>query len=1112
MLDVKSTILLLTLMTGVTLASSSEPARGAPIVEQRDYFSSVTTIDGEPLILKAELNYDNDPNLDPAPIAVVMHGFTPSAGNFGKVRDNAERLRDSGFFVISVAMRGRDGSQGVRDSGGVEIHDIYDAVEHFKLSHAAFADGSNVHITGYSGGGGNVMSALTKFPDYFRLGSSFFGMSDYGLDTQNGWFQHGANGGPNPDPDTHKGILIDDVGDPRLNDPVVTDRYRARASNLASKNNPYSEIHLFVNSSETTSPPSNHISYLECAQENESFPGEFDNIHHHLGDMSCVDFNGNLECELEEVQYWDHGFLDEFSQPAAESWYIEKLRNGLIPQPVLNSEDELYVAGFVKTKPFTLWLGDGQSSAGTLRYSLSSHMKTFSLSLPFNNDDLSSQVCLPNPPPAAPSVNVGVLTVDTSDMAGRIVQVRINNEITEEFFASSEYECELKVGETLRIHPKDTPIGHWKFDEPDGDMANDSGGFQNHGTLVGLSGSPFDFTIGSVIGKIGRALEFDGIDDVIELHTIDDTNPLMLAKSDFTISVWIYQSNGDGDPAQRIIEKSDGPSSANGYSLWIDRGSIGVSVNGDNALKILNPGIYGRWYHLAATMTQNQGHIYINGEPQELILHNPTLPPPGAITTMRIGSRTKQSQPNRAFKGRMDDLRIYDFALGAEEIASLGAPPIAHWKLDETHGTMASDSGDFQNFGVLDGPSGAPFDFDTAGVTGNIGRALEFDGNDDIIVLDEINSTNPLMLANSDFSISVWVYQEMVGTELAQRIVEKSDGPNSTNGYSLWIDLVSIGVSVNGSTALKIRNPGIYGRWFHLAASMTADKGYIYVNGAPRTLIWNHPALPPANAPASMVIGGRADSETRHFQGRLDDLRIYSCALTREQVNRILEEPPVAHWTFDETSGNTAGDVSGQSSHGTLQGLTGAPFDFTIGSVTGKIGRALEFDGDDDVVELGFIDDANPLMLADSAFTISVWVYQQDNGGDPAQRIVEKSDGPSSAHGYSLWIHQGSIGVSVNGENALKIKNPQIYEQWNHIAVTMTADEGFIYFNGEPKNLILHRPALPPADASAPMRFGSRTEETPTTREFRGAMDDLRIYNRSLSPLEIDALYRAGSQ
>jgi len=151
------------------------------------YPSSVSADGNGPLDLKAELNFDNQ-KLH-APIVVVMHGYSPIT-NFPDVRTQAQRLCNAGFFAISVALRGRDGSDGIRDSGGVEIYDIYDAVEYIKHDpmFGQLVDPNNVHITGYSGGGGNVMSALTKFPDYFRLGSGFFGMSDYGYDQVYGWY------------------------------------------------------------------------------------------------------------------------------------------------------------------------------------------------------------------------------------------------------------------------------------------------------------------------------------------------------------------------------------------------------------------------------------------------------------------------------------------------------------------------------------------------------------------------------------------------------------------------------------------------------------------------------------------------------------------------------------------------------------------------------------------------------------------------------------------------------------------------------------------------------------------------------------------------------------
>lgn len=406
-----------TLVSILTAASLSVSSRleAANVQTTLTYPSSVTQQFGNWISLKAELNYNN--SLTNAPIAVVMHGYS-AGSDIASIRANAQRLRDAGFFAISVTMRGREGSQGVRDSGGVEIYDIYDAVEAVKASYAAYVNPSNVHITGYSGGGGNAMSALTKFPDYFCLGSSFYGMSDYGLDLVNGWYNNGANYGG-----TRTTQLDVDIGNPNTGGPLVLDKYRARASNLAAKNNPYSEIHLFVNRDEPICPAVNSISYWSNAVAAQSFAGEFTNISLHLGTNGVYhDFNTNGVNEANELQYWAHGNPSASQQTSAESWYLARLINGHIPMPKLNASDELYVAGWVKTRPFEFWLGDGQNAAASLTYSLSSAKKQFTLGI------LSSVKSV-----------TGSLRVDTRDMTGLPVEVWTNGILAGTFTGGGVY-------------------------------------------------------------------------------------------------------------------------------------------------------------------------------------------------------------------------------------------------------------------------------------------------------------------------------------------------------------------------------------------------------------------------------------------------------------------------------------------------------------------------------------------------------------------------------------------------------------------------------------------------------------------------------------------------
>lgn len=414
------------LIAGAVLAAIA--GRADNVCRWFTYPSSITQQSNRWINLKAELNYNDV--VTNAPIVVVMHGYSMSSTVAG-VRENAQRLRDAGFFAISVTMRGREGSEGTRDSGGLEIHDIYDAVEAVKTSFARLVNPTSVHITGYSGGGGNTLSALTKFPDYFRAGSAFFGMSDYGVDPVHGWYFNGAN---------HGGIrtnqLDADVGNPTSGQPLVRDRYLARASHLAARNNPYSEIHLFVNWDERICPPVNSIRYQSNAVAAQSFPGEFHNIHLHLGTNGVYqDFNGDGRNEPSEQQWWPHGNVDAARQAAAESWYLLRLKQGLIPAPQLRDRDDLFVAGWVKTQRFELWLGDGQNAAAGLTYSLSATNKEFTLKLVSSDKSVT-----------------GRLTVDTRDLAGKTVEVRTNTVLAGKFLGGGLYRWDaLRDGQTIQL-------------------------------------------------------------------------------------------------------------------------------------------------------------------------------------------------------------------------------------------------------------------------------------------------------------------------------------------------------------------------------------------------------------------------------------------------------------------------------------------------------------------------------------------------------------------------------------------------------------------------------------------------------------------------------------
>lgn len=400
-------------------------ATAADITELKGYQSTISTDTKGTLDLMMEVNYNNA--VSNAPVMLMTHQYSDSPDLFNQVRPVAQHFRDQGFFAITVAMRGRVGSDGVRDSGGLEIHDIYDAVEAAKTQYGSLINPDNISITGYSGGGGNAMSALTKFPDYFRTGSAYYGMSDYGYDTTKGWYNNGAGG--------RTWQLDADIGNPNSPTALITSRYMARASNLASRNNPYSEIHFFVNRDEPICPPINSTSYRDNAVAAASSTGEFNKITVHSGAAGTYqDFNGNGINEANEQQYWPHSTLSTTDAASGTNWYVNRVLNGSIAAPVLNASDNLFVAGFVRTKKFSFFIGDGQNGAGSLIYALTAGEKTFTF-------DLQSTHAV-----------TGKLTVDTADMSGQTVNLLRNGVLSASFTGGGTYQVEgVADNETVRL-------------------------------------------------------------------------------------------------------------------------------------------------------------------------------------------------------------------------------------------------------------------------------------------------------------------------------------------------------------------------------------------------------------------------------------------------------------------------------------------------------------------------------------------------------------------------------------------------------------------------------------------------------------------------------------
>jgi hypothetical protein len=144
------------------------------------------------------------------------------------------------------------------------------------------------------------------------------------------------------------------------------------------------------------------------------------------------------------------------------------------------------------------------------------------------------------------------------------------------------------------------------------------------------------------------------------------------------------------------------------------------------------------WHHIVATENNNDGTVilYIDGVEVARKSSGANFDYSGLDKVTYIGiRRTVQSPPYDApFNGFIDEVRIYNRALSAEEIRyhyNRGGP-VAYWKFDEGSGQTAYDFTNNSNDGQL-GSTTAADAADPTWIQGKYGSALSFDGVDDYV-------------------------------------------------------------------------------------------------------------------------------------------------------------------------------------------------------------------------------------------------------------------------------------------------------------------------------------------------------------------------------------------
>jgi hypothetical protein len=226
---------------------------------------------------------------------------------------------------------------------------------------------------------------------------------------------------------------------------------------------------------------------------------------------------------------------------------------------------------------------------------------------------------------------------------------------------------------TLSTEPIQGLIAHYEFDEDGGVTAYDSAGGYD-GTVFGAVWTA---------GKIGGALQFDGVDEYVALP---DNDPIWLPDHNFTISMWVYFEREPGSIHEVILDLNRGASSHFADALGCiihtgtpDAGRLRFAMTTTTSLKehILSEDILirNKWYHIAAIRDGTTQLVYLGGVLNSTATcSNDPIKFVGGYDDNKINVgryTTSAGVPDYHFNGSIDDVRLYERALSNNEIAQI---------------------------------------------------------------------------------------------------------------------------------------------------------------------------------------------------------------------------------------------------------------------------------------------------------------------------------------------------------------------------------------------------------------------------------------------------------
>lgn len=490
--------------------------------------------------------------------------------------------------------------------------------------------------------------------------------------------------------------------------------------------------------------------------------------------------------------------------------------------------------------------------------------------------------------------------------------------------------------------------------------------------------------------------------------------------------------------------------------------------------------------------------VVINPDDQETVLENGifyTESPP-TVTTVTPNSGPTVGGTDVTITGT-------NFLKTEPSIVTDGL--LAYWPMNTDTSTAVNDvSGNANNATATNTTIGA----------GYIGSSRQFNGSSSYTSAPSTTALTP-----TNVTLQAWIKP----TNLSNYMVIASKFP-WTSAYSyqmsttptgkLRVDISSTGtnyIEVTSNTSLTA------GVWQHVAFTWDGSTVKMFINGVvdSNTLNFSGPIF--ANT-STFDIGrpsGGSTSNQQYFNGAIDEVMLYSKALSQSEILQNYEyqtkrEGFHSYYNLNETDVQDITNYVPNSPTATL-GADNSVASNDPTRITGsncKFGGCLSFDGTDDYVDIA----SNFNQL--NTISVSMWFKTTSSGALLGQSNNKPGTGNPSSWVPVLWVKPDGILrtelYTGNQTSTIVTTSPVNDGEWHHMVLTGNVNTQSLYVDNVlvgTRSGTIQWSWWVATSLGAAYTNTERGASVSSWSYFNGSIDDVRIYNRSLTSGEVGDLY-----